>query len=454
MRLRNWQADCSQKAVAHFKNGSSNFFLVSPPGTGKSVTVAEIAAQLYEEGLADLILCISPSAEIRDGLYRTFNKRMPESFHKGLGTVGESITYQRLLSLDANFLAAARNKRLLVICDEIHHCSGGGDSIPNAWGRKMLEHILELATYTVCMSGTPWRTDQLPIALAKYDQESLVVNYQYTLLRAVEEQVCRQPVLCLLDNDDCRVDEKNYPSINEALAKTDLMYRQIIENDPAIKHLLRLSIGKLNEIRAHTPDAAGLVVAHSIEHAHRIKRMLEQTFNQSVQLVSYREKNPQRIIEQFRHGQTQWIVSIGMISEGTDIPRLFVCCHITTIRTELYFRQVLGRVLRLRVQDQSAEGYLFTFAEPQLKCFSNRIQSELPHLDVLRKPKPIPQSSAVTETSPETSAITGNRGNSSFTFGEQSSNTQNSRTPDKTADICWSFRGAFREEIIRAMSQI
>ena len=454
MRLRNWQADCSEHAVAHFKNGHSNFFFVSPPGTGKSVTVAEIAARLYAEGLADLILCISPSAEIRDGLYRTFNTRMPELFHKGLGSIGESITYQRLLSLDANFLAAARNKRLLVICDEMHHCSGGGDSIPNAWGRKMLEHILELATYTVCMSGTPWRTDQLPIALVKYHQEALVVNYQYTLSQAVAERVCRQPVICLVDNDDCRVDEKNYNSIDQALAKTDLMYRQILENDPAIKHLLRLSIGKLNDIRAHTPDAAGLVVAHSIEHAHRIKRMLEQTFKQSVRLVSYREKNPQKIIEQFRHDQTQWIVSIGMISEGTDIPRLFVCCHITTIRTELYFRQVLGRVLRLRAQDQSAEGYLFTFAEPQLKCFSNRIQSELPHLDVLRKSKPMPQSSPIIEKTAEASSISGTRGNSTFTFGEHSPYAQNVRNADKTADFCWSFRGAFREEIIRAMSQI
>lgn len=78
-----------------------------------------------------------------------------------------------------------------------------------------------------------------------------------------------------------------------------------------------------------------------------IKQILEQTFNQTAELVSYREKEPQKTIEQFWHGQTKWIVSIGMVSESTDIPRLFVCCHITTIRTEFYFRQVLGRVLRL-----------------------------------------------------------------------------------------------------------
>jgi len=454
MRLRKWQADCKTKAVSHFRDGNSNFFLVSPPGTGKSVTVAEIAASLYEEGFVDLILCLSPSTEIRDGLYRTFNQRMPESFHKGFGSVGESITYQRLLSLDDSFLTSARNKRILVICDEIHHCSGGGDSIANAWGSKMLNQILELATYTLCLSGTPWRTDQLPIALARYSQDELVVNYQYSLLQAVSERVCRQPVICLIDNDDCRVDEQNYGSINDALIKTDLMYRQVLENEPAIKHLLQLSISKLHEIRAHTPDAAGLVVAHSIEHAHRIKRILEQAFNQTVQLVSYREKNPQAIIEQFRHGKAQWIVSIGMISEGTDIPRLHVCCHITTIRTELYFRQVLGRVLRVRAADNSSEGFLFTFAEPQLKSFACRVQNELPLLDVLRKSKPPCKPGQGVDEKSEPSSSTNIQNESSLTMGEQACGPTVAGTAKEKAELRWSFRGIFREEIIRALSQI
>ena len=42
-----------------------------------------------------------------------------------------------------------------------------------------------------------------------------------------------------------------------------------------------------------------------------------------------------------------WIISVGMISEGTDIPRLQICCHLSLIRTELHYRQVLGRVLRM-----------------------------------------------------------------------------------------------------------
>lgn len=66
-----------------------------------------------------------------------------------------------------------------------------------------------------------------------------------------------------------------------------------------------------------------------------------------------------------------------MISEGTDIPRLQVCCHLSRVKTELYFRQILGRILRTtRALDQQA--WLFTFAEPKLVEFAHRIELELP----------------------------------------------------------------------------
>lgn len=133
MRLRRWQVDFVSKAIDAFKKGLRNFFLVASPGSGKSVACAEIAARLYDAGLIDLILCLSPSSEVRDGIYRTLNQRMPALFHDGLGSIGESMTYQKLLTLKDAYLEPAKRKRVLVICDEIHHCSGGGDAIPNAW---------------------------------------------------------------------------------------------------------------------------------------------------------------------------------------------------------------------------------------------------------------------------------------------------------------------------------
>jgi hypothetical protein len=113
--------------------------------------------------------------------------------------------------------------------------------------------------------------------------------------------------------------------------------------------------------------------------------MLKTEFNQTAQIVTYKENEPSHRINEFRDSSINWIVSVGMISEGTDIPRLQVCCHLSRVKTELYFRQVLGRILRMTTSvDQQA--WLFTFAEPKLVEFANRIAEEIPDLPVIFSP--------------------------------------------------------------------
>lgn len=47
-------------------------------------------------------------------------------------------------------------------------------------------------------------------------------------------------------------------------------------------------------------------------------------------------KDAQKIINAFRSSDCHWIVAVGMISGGTDIPRLQMCCYLSRIRTELH----------------------------------------------------------------------------------------------------------------------
>ena len=83
------------------------------------------------------------------------------------------------------------------------------------------------------------------------------------------------------------------------------------------------------------------------------------------------------MINAFRQSSSRWIVAVGMISEGTDIPRLQVCCYLSRIRTELHYRQVLGRVLR-RTGESDDQAWLFMIAEPTLRGFAERIAEDLP----------------------------------------------------------------------------
>jgi superfamily II DNA or RNA helicase len=66
-----------------------------------------------------------------------------------------------------------------------------------------------------------------------------------------------------------------------------------------------------------------------------------------------------------------------MISEGTNIPRLQVCCHLTNIKTEMHFRQILGRILRM-TNSENKEAVMYIPAEPKLLEYAYRVKQDVP----------------------------------------------------------------------------
>lgn len=195
-------------------------------------------------------------------------------------------------------------------------------------------------------------------------------------------EICSSPKIVLIDNHNLSITSKKqgsqcYASIDEFLRETKASYQSILHNRKAMKHLLTLGCEKLTEIRKSSVDAGGLVVAASVRHAQSIAKMLIEELQQSVAIVTYLDDMPLAEIQRFRAGNTQWIISVGMVSEGTDIPRLQVCCHLSSIKTELYFRQVLGRILRVN-KAPNQEAWLYTFAESNLVTYAESIEKDIP----------------------------------------------------------------------------
>ncbi|WP_046225066.1 DEAD/DEAH box helicase [Vibrio sp. ECSMB14106] len=382
--LRAWQAECAAQAIEKFtSNKYSHFFCQATPGAGKTVMAAEVARRLFEQGMIDLVLCFSPSLTVAEGMQKTFSWKLECSFNGGLGSLGGSYTYQSIRFLDENGWNTVSKYRVLVVFDEIHHCSFDDEGRSNSWGLEIVSKIQGFARYTLALSGTPWRSDRLPIVMAEYsDPEGKVVcDYQYGLQQAVEDKVCRRPKIVLIDNEHLSVkassDNQHFASILDCLKQSDVSYQSVIHNEDAMNYILNSGCQKLEQIREESPSAGGLVVASSIKHAKDIQKRLVEHFNQSACIVTYHHDNPLHEIESFRHSTVQWIVSVGMISEGTDIPRLQVCCHMSSVKTELYFRQVLGRILRIN-DSPNQEAWLYTFAEESLIGFAERIEQDIP----------------------------------------------------------------------------
>ena len=385
--LRRWQSECIDKALRVYQT-RRHFLCQATPGAGKTMMAASLAARLLSEDKIDLVFCFSPSVSVAAGIKQTFSHILNARFDGKIGAVGGSYTYQSMSHFSSDFWSIIRENRVFVVFDEIHHCAGQDAVESNVWGQKIIANIQEQAAFTLALSGTPWRSDRTPISLARYsDPEGRIqCDYSYSFQVAVSDGVCRAPNIVLVDNENLRVSGSDLPSqtfggIKELLQDSNVGYDELLRTKDALEYVLKLGCEKLEQIRARIPDAAGLVVTSSIEHAYQVANLLRARGEMPV-TVTYQTLDAQGLIHRFKLGNERWLVSVGMVSEGTDIPRLQVCCHLSRVRTELYFRQVLGRIVRARnLGDMDA--WLFMLAEPDLSQFAHRVGVDLPEQHVV-----------------------------------------------------------------------
>ncbi|EKM3681185.1 DEAD/DEAH box helicase family protein [Vibrio alginolyticus] len=452
--LRNWQSNCIRLALEKYKSGNKHFLTQATPGAGKTVMAAHVSKLLLDENMIDLIICFSPSVNVANGFTETFARILQCPFNGMLGSLGTSLTYQAIQYLDEQFWETVSKYRVLAIFDEIHHCSGETLSEANAWGEQIILKVQKAATYTLALTGTPWRSDNLPISLSSYSdpEGKIICDYQYTLEQAIFDKVCRKPKLVLVDNEQLQYTSPNerisYSSIQALFKEQKVSYSSILEDNDALAHILKLSADKLNSIRATNYNAAGLIVASSVAHARQIQMILNGQLHQPSVMVSYHDPNAQNIIEKFKKCNSPWIISIGMISEGTDIPRLQICCHLSNIRTELYFRQVLGRILRITDGDNQ-EAWLYTFAEENLVKFTEEIEQDIPESCLYVKQPEDKEAEDV--QSVETSSS--DTGSTTVKSGELKWNKTDTNVQIGSEDSIpyWSFTlGHFRERVIEA----
>tara|TARA_R110000772_G_scaffold226474_1_gene337189 strand:- start:77474 stop:78742 length:1269 start_codon:yes stop_codon:yes gene_type:complete len=348
---------------------------------------AELSKRMLETGMIDLVVCFAPSREVVQGFRVTLENVVGGKFDGLLGSCGTALTYQAMDYLSDDFWSLFDNYRVLAIFDEIHHCAVQESGVSNLWGQLIVKRVQEGAAYTVGLSGTPWRSDEMGIALARYStpEGRLICDFRYSLADAVVEKVCRSPRIILVDNSDvqltisnsgnCQV--KTFESISSLLKDPVVSYQDLLVNESALRHMLQLANNKLSELRGDMADAAGLVVASTIDHAYQVADILN-ALGEKAMVVASDSINARNRIQHFREGGQRWIVAVGMVAEGTDIPRLQVCCHASRIRTELHFRQVLGRVLR-RTGCVDVFAWMYVFAEPSLSEFAARVAEDLPH---------------------------------------------------------------------------
>ena len=141
--------------------------------------------------------------------------------------------------------------------------------------------------------------------------------------------------------------------------------------------MLDWAIRKLNDLRHRMPDAGGLIIAPSIEVAKYIAELIEIVDEEPPIIVHSQTANAENKIEAFKKTTKRWLVSVAMISEGVDIPRLRVLVYLPNALTELASRRAIGRVVRTNGPNDDTGANVVMPRLDILEEYARRVEDEM-----------------------------------------------------------------------------
>jgi superfamily II DNA or RNA helicase len=383
--LRSWQQEATEAVRAH---SGASFLASATPAAGKTTFGLHIAHRMLSAGFVARVVVAGPTTHIcrqwaadaaRYGIDLEPNRPNsdgPESadFH------GVAVTYQTIAAGPDMHRQAAARRPTLLIADEPHHM---GDLA--AWGLRT-RRAFDGARFRLLLSGTPFRSDNSAIPWVTYDEDGLSrADYAYGYPQALRDRVCRPITFLPYDGEMAWVSDGRQRSADFDLllpaAEAARRLRTALSPDGEwMGHVLRDADARLSEVRADGhPDAGGLVIASDQDHARAIAARLGSISGQQPELVMSDEPGASRRIADFASSDRRWLVSVLMVSEGVDIPRLRVGVYATAARTELFFRQVVGRFIRSTPRPRRQMSYLLMPADPRLKALAHEIELERRH---------------------------------------------------------------------------
>jgi superfamily II DNA or RNA helicase len=383
--LRSWQEEATEAVRAY---SATSFLASATPASGKTTFGLHIAHRMLSANFVSRVVVAGPTTHIcrqwaadagRYGIDLEPNRPNsdgPESadFH------GVAVTYQTIAAgPDTHRLAAGRRPTLL-IADEPHHM---GDQA--AWGLRT-RTAFDGARFRLLLSGTPFRSDNSAIPWVVYDDDGLSrADYVYGYPQALVDRVCRPITFLPYDGEmewlsDGRLRSADFDLALPAAEAARRLRTALIPEGEWMGEVLRDGDARLSEVRAGGhPDAGGLVIASDQDHARAIATRLESVSGERPELVMSDEPDASRRIADFASSDRRWMVSVLMVSEGVDIPRLRVGIYATASRTELFFRQVVGRFIRATPGPRHQMSYLLMPADPRLKALAREIELERRH---------------------------------------------------------------------------
>lgn len=380
--LRKWQTAALARLLGH----TEDFLCVATPGAGKTTFALTSAQKLIERDEVVKLIVVVPTAHLRSqwaGAAARFGIQLDYRFVNGDAVIakdydGAVITYATVASNPLLWRRICSKQRTLVILDEIHHA---GEDEHLSWG-PALTQAFEPAARRLLLSGTPFRSDGRPIPFVRYDDDRKCVpsiNYDYG--QALQDgEVVRQIAFPALKGEVTFRDRESGKTVTVDIASAteddiaNAMKAAFSPTGDWIPSVLRLADAELTKKRIDTPDAAGLIVAADQFKARAYAEILQAITGEAPSVATSDDPDASDVIARFARGTSRWIIAVQMVSEGVDIPRLAVGVYASRYKTQMFFRQVVGRFVRTRGPEDETIATLFIPSIQPLYGYAREIE--------------------------------------------------------------------------------
>lgn len=371
-QLRRWQAEFLK--AWNSRTGRA-FLLVVIPAGGKTFASLEAVRLWLAAGRDRRVIVVVPTDNLREQWRDEARKFGMELQTKEFGTSfkddfqGGVVTYSLVANQPLVFRKLCAVAPTMVVFDEFHHC---GDEA--SYGRGITD-AFELAKERLLMSGTAWRSDGTAMPWVRYDGNGFAVaDYSYDYPHALTDEVVRFLVFDYSRGtitNDFTGDSQTLSSETAEDDASRVLRRLLDARGEFVREQIKQAHRKLVELRQTFPDAGALAACIDQSHAVMVAAVIREVTGCDPSVIVSDAELENDTVRDFRDSKKEWIVAVKKVSEGTDIKRLQVLCYLTNTTSELFFRQLVGRVSRYRnIEDR--EAYVYLPADPRLiQCAQN-----------------------------------------------------------------------------------
>ena len=332
------QADVLKKLYQVLsQDNESRPLLNLPTGSGKSLIAAEASGRCVQAGKR--VIQIVPSKELvsqnADQVRRQFPGVSVGIYCAGLGRrdVAQDVvigSIQSIYKKATEFIAAGRELGAVIV-DECHLIS----KTRSTMYQQFLESIQEQTSARIIgMTATPYRLS---------DGVIVGPGNQFTTTAAsigIDELIRLGRLSPMRNAKATSVNLDGVKTVRGDFEEKEMSARfgQVVQNH----------VGEILATANQESRRSVLVFCSSVENAIRVRELLAMRTRDGVGLVTGKTPGPERekTIDDFRQGRIRFLVNVGCLTTGFDVPRVDLVAMLRATKSPGLFAQIAGRGLR------------------------------------------------------------------------------------------------------------